>query len=77
MFSPQVTGQSKKVQGLNEGKLRMHEDRLAQYGLLNKSGSYSTIQPSRHASVPTSLDSQGRIDLGNIQVQAANLGDRR
>lgn len=35
-FSPQVAGVSSKLHGLNEGKLRVQEDRLAQYGMLAK-----------------------------------------
>ena len=65
------------MHGLNEGKLRMQEDRLAQYGLLSKNGSYATIPASRHANIPISTDSQSRIELGNVQVNAANLGERR
>ena len=56
-FSPQIAGSGSKVHGVNEGKLRMQEDRLAQYGLLAKNGSYATIPASRHANIPTSTDS--------------------
>ena len=59
-FSPQVAGKSNKLQSaaiLNEGKVRVQEERLAQYGLLAKNGSFSTLPVSRHAAVPVSMDS--------------------
>lgn len=68
---------SSKVHGLNEGKLRMQEDRLAQYGLLNKLGSSTLAPNTRHGNVPIDTDSKGRIDLGLVQVNAANLGERK
>ena len=73
-FSPQITGVGNKIHGLNEGKLRVQEDRLAQYGILAKGGS---LPNTRHGSIPVDTDSKGRIDLGTIQVNAANLGERK
>ena len=75
-FSPQIQGVGNKVHGLNEGKLRMQEDRLAQYGLLAK-GPGGSLPITRHGNVPVDTDSKGRIDLGTVQVNAANLGDRK
>ena len=55
----------------------MQEDRLAQYGLLSKGGGGLAPANTRHGNVPVDTDSKGRIDLGTVQVNAANLGERK
>lgn len=65
-FSPQVTANKAKSTMLNEGKLRMQEERLAQYGLLNR-----PIPNTRHERVPVDTNSKGTIDLANVQINAS------
>jgi len=63
-FSPQVGSNKAKNLNLNEGKLRMQEDRLASYGLLAaKAGS---VPNTRHGTVPMDMHSRGSVDLANV-----------
>lgn len=50
---------------------------MAQYGLLAKGGGALPPTNTRHGNVPVDTDSKGRIDLGTVQVNAANLGERK
>jgi len=62
-FSPQVGSNKAKAIGLNEDKVRMQEDRLAQYGLLQRGGN---VPNTRHASKHADTNAQGTVDLANL-----------